>query len=225
MAESGRVAGSAPADPDPESGQTRPESGGVGLVNQSRLSRGWVGVPPPESGRQGPTRLRVGRLGAESADSAIHDEHNYTTINRNHFSLPFSHIPACSSLRQRHFCNCSTESLRWPAVGKYKVDVESFESLALPELQVKEDTELFIIDEVGKMELYSSSFFPAVLRVLESGIPLLASIPIPKAGRDIPAVARLRNHPGAAVYLLNPGNRDAIKEQVYSQLVNLLPKH
>ncbi|MQL95212.1 hypothetical protein Taro_027875 [Colocasia esculenta] len=31
MAESGRVAGSAPADPDPESGQTRPESGGVGL--------------------------------------------------------------------------------------------------------------------------------------------------------------------------------------------------
>ncbi|MQL75098.1 hypothetical protein Taro_007476 [Colocasia esculenta] len=57
--ESGRVAGSAPADPDPESGQTRPESGGVGLSR-------------PESGRQGPTRLRVGRLGAESADSAIH---------------------------------------------------------------------------------------------------------------------------------------------------------
>ncbi|KAM1047479.1 hypothetical protein TB2_026330 [Malus domestica] len=27
-------------------------------------------------------------------------------------------------------------SLRWPTVGKYKVDVESFESLALPELQV-----------------------------------------------------------------------------------------
>ncbi|MQL94040.1 hypothetical protein Taro_026692 [Colocasia esculenta] len=76
MAESGRVAGSAPADPDPESGQTRPESGRVGTVN----CRGWVGgtlpwvgrCPPPESGRQGPTRLRVGRLRSESADSAIH---------------------------------------------------------------------------------------------------------------------------------------------------------
>jgi len=30
----------------------------------------------------------------------------------------------------------SPESLRWPNVGKYKVDVASFESLALPELQV-----------------------------------------------------------------------------------------
>lgn len=54
-------------------------------------------------------------------------------------------------------------------------------------LQIKEDTDLFIIDEVGKMELFSSSFFPAVLKVLESNIPLLASIPIPKFGRDIPA--------------------------------------
>ncbi|XP_024641065.1 cancer-related nucleoside-triphosphatase homolog isoform X2 [Medicago truncatula] len=81
----------------------------------------------------------------------------------------------------------SQESHRWPNVGKYKVDVASFESLALLELQVREDTDLFIIDEVGKMELYSSSFFPAVLKVLESNIPILASIPVPKFGRDIPA--------------------------------------
>ncbi|KAL5984330.1 hypothetical protein ACLOJK_018434 [Asimina triloba] len=80
----------------------------------------------------------------------------------------------------------SAESLRWPAVGKYKVDIASFESLALPELQIKEDTDLFIIDEVGKMELFSSSFFPAVLKILESNIPLLATIPIPRFGRDIP---------------------------------------
>lgn len=53
--------------------------------------------------------------------------------------------------------------------------------------QVKKDTDLFIIDEVGKMELFSSSFFPAVLRILESNVPVLASIPILKIGRDIPA--------------------------------------
>ncbi|KAL1315953.1 uncharacterized protein LOC107487404 [Arachis duranensis] len=117
------------------------------------------------------------------------------------------------------------ESCRWPSVGKYKVDVASFESLALPELQVREDSDLFIIDEVGKMELYSSSFFPAVLKVLESNIPVLASIPIPKFGRDIPAVARLRNHPGAACYTLSLNNRDAVREQIRSQLEDLLIKH
>ncbi|GJN30186.1 hypothetical protein PR202_gb18474 [Eleusine coracana subsp. coracana] len=55
----------------------------------------------------------------------------------------------------------SPESVRWPTVGKYKVDV------------VKEETDLFIIDEVGKMELFSSAFFPAVMRVIESNIPVL----------------------------------------------------
>ncbi|KAF3627992.1 putative HMG1/2-like protein-like [Capsicum annuum] len=85
------------------------------------------------------------------------------------------------------------QSLRWPTVGRYRVDVASFESLALPELQVKEDTDLFIIDEVGKMELFSSSFFPAVLKVLQSNIPLLATIPITKAGRDIPGGICLRD--------------------------------
>ncbi|KAL8549961.1 hypothetical protein ACS0TY_008695 [Phlomoides rotata] len=116
----------------------------------------------------------------------------------------------------------SLESRRWPNVGRFKVDVSSFESLALPELQVNEDTDLFIIDEVGKMELFSSSFFPAVLRVLESKIPLLGTVPIPKFGREIPEVARLKNHPGATVYTLNTSSRDAMKEQIYSNLVELL---
>ncbi|XP_042040517.1 cancer-related nucleoside-triphosphatase homolog isoform X1 [Salvia splendens] len=119
----------------------------------------------------------------------------------------------------------SRESHKWPNVGRYKVDVSSFESLALPELEVKEDTDLFIIDEVGKMELFSASFFPAVLRVLESNIPLLATVPVPKSGRDIPGVARLKNHPGATIYTLNTSNRDAMKEQIYSNLVGLLQNH
>ncbi|KAK9082253.1 hypothetical protein Syun_031605 [Stephania yunnanensis] len=118
----------------------------------------------------------------------------------------------------------SPESLRWPSVGKYRVDVASFESLVMPELQVKDDTDLFVIDEVGKMELFSSSFFPAVLNVLNSNIPLLATVPIPKFGRDIPGVARLKNHPGAALFTLNKNNRDSVKEQIYSQISELLHK-
>ncbi|RVW85723.1 Cancer-related nucleoside-triphosphatase-like [Vitis vinifera] len=136
----------------------------------------------------------------------------------------------------------SPESLRWPSVGKYRVDIASFEALALPELQVKEDTDLFIIDEVGKMELFSSSFFPAVLRVLESNIPVWppsqfqnsAEIYLEKSPhllcplhsiRQRMEVARLRNHPGATIFTLNTGNRDFVKEQIYSQLRDLLQKH
>ncbi|MQM10668.1 hypothetical protein Taro_043563 [Colocasia esculenta] len=53
----------------------------VGQVNKGILKpcpkrilklHGWVVVPPPKSGRQGPTRLRVGRLRPDSADFAIY---------------------------------------------------------------------------------------------------------------------------------------------------------
>lgn len=119
----------------------------------------------------------------------------------------------------------SPESLKWPTVGRYRVDVASFESLALSQLQMREDTSLFIIDEVGKMEMFSSSFFPAVLRILESNVPVLASIPLPRFGRDIPGVARLRNHPGATIYTLSTSNRDGIKDQILSELAGVLRKH
>ncbi|KAG9135762.1 hypothetical protein Leryth_002484 [Lithospermum erythrorhizon] len=118
----------------------------------------------------------------------------------------------------------SSESHRWPTVGRFRVDVSSFESLALPELQIKEDTDLFVIDEIGKMEMYSASFFPAVLRILKSNIPLLASIPIPKSGRDIPGVARMRNHPGAVIFTLNKETRDSMREQIYSRLTHLFQR-
>lgn len=39
----------------------------------------------------------------------------------------------------------SSESRRWPSVGKYKVDIASFESLALPELQVSRVSLLLFI--------------------------------------------------------------------------------
>ncbi|CAO2826854.1 unnamed protein product [Amaranthus hypochondriacus] len=119
----------------------------------------------------------------------------------------------------------SPDSQRWPTVGRYRVDVASFETVALPELEIKDDTDLFVIDEVGKMELYSSSFLPAVIRLLNTNVPLLATIPIAKYGRDIPGVARLRNHPGATIYTLYPHNRDLYRERVYSHVVDLLRKH
>ncbi|VAI10221.1 unnamed protein product [Triticum turgidum subsp. durum] len=94
----------------------------------------------------------------------------------------------------------------------------------IQDFKVKEDTDLFIIDEVGKMELFSPAFFPAVMRVMESNIPVLATIPLPRYGRDIPGVARLRNHPGADVFTLNTGNRDTMRESIYNQLSRLMQK-
>jgi nucleoside-triphosphatase len=53
-------------------------------------------------------------------------------------------------------------------VAKYGVSVENFEEVALEEMK-KERKKLIIIDEIGKMELFSKKFKEELLQLLEQG--------------------------------------------------------
>jgi nucleoside-triphosphatase len=61
-----------------------------------------------------------------------------------------------------------------PKVGRYGVDLAAFEDIAVPALQ--RSAEVFVIDELGKMELASNSFVTAVDQVLASGKPVVATV-------------------------------------------------
>lgn len=62
-------------------------------------------------------------------------------------------------------------------VGRYGVDVAQFERVVLPELAKEPETvDLFIIDEIGRMECFSKAFMNAVRNILDSPAPLLATI-------------------------------------------------
>ena len=88
-----------------------------------------------------------------------------------------------------------------PTVGKYSVDLASFESTALPTLVISPDTPtssrkttVIVIDEIGKMELFSKSFSSAVRNVFRlEGVVILATIPIAR-GKPLPLVEELRKN-------------------------------
>jgi nucleoside-triphosphatase THEP1 len=62
-------------------------------------------------------------------------------------------------------------------VGKYNVFVEEFDRYLENSLSLEEKTvDLIIIDEIGKMELYSRKFQSFINRVFSSSIPILATI-------------------------------------------------
>ena len=62
-------------------------------------------------------------------------------------------------------------------VGRYGVDIESFEKIALPELEKAINSKSpLIIDEIGKMELFSDRFRELIIEALKSEIPFLATI-------------------------------------------------
>jgi len=61
-------------------------------------------------------------------------------------------------------------------VGTYGVDVAAFEREIVPALEAGRPMDLFVVDEIGKMECFSPAFRAAVLRLLEDPRPLLGTI-------------------------------------------------
>jgi nucleoside-triphosphatase len=63
-----------------------------------------------------------------------------------------------------------------PRVGRYGVDVASFEELAIPALARTEEDCVTVIDELGKMELASPAFRDAVSALLERQVAVVATV-------------------------------------------------
>ena len=62
-------------------------------------------------------------------------------------------------------------------VGRYGVNVEGLERVGVPALhQAARQCDLIVIDEIGKMELFSPRFREAVLQVIDGGKRVLGTI-------------------------------------------------
>jgi nucleoside-triphosphatase len=62
-------------------------------------------------------------------------------------------------------------------VSKYGVDIDSLDKVGVSALnQAVQECDLVIVDEIGKMELFSTKFREAVQRIISSGKRLLGTI-------------------------------------------------
>jgi nucleoside-triphosphatase len=66
-------------------------------------------------------------------------------------------------------------------VGKYGVDVAGFEVLVLPLLNLR-GVQVYVIDEIGRMECFSRQFCRKVTALLDSDIPVFGSIALKGKG-------------------------------------------
>jgi nucleoside-triphosphatase len=63
-----------------------------------------------------------------------------------------------------------------PRVGKYGVDIEAFERVALPAVESPPQAGVVLIDELGKMELASEPFRAAVSRLFDAAVDVVATV-------------------------------------------------
>jgi nucleoside-triphosphatase len=101
-----------------------------------------------------------------------------------------------------------------PRVGKYGVDLEAFERIALPAL-VPPAGGVTIVDELGKMELASARFRDAVTGLLDTDAPLVATV---HAFRH-PFTDELKRRPGVELVRLTRANRDDLPDALAARLV------
>ncbi|KAI1894642.1 hypothetical protein AGOR_G00117860 [Albula goreensis] len=113
---------------------------------------------------------------------------------------------------------------REPRVGQYVVDLPSFENLALPLFRNVGlgagggKRAVFVIDEIGKMELFSQAFVRAVRQALDSSAcSILGTIPIPK-GKPLGLVEEVRNRSDVKVFNVTKDNRDTILQDIMAAL-------
>ncbi len=99
-------------------------------------------------------------------------------------------------------------------VGRYGVNLESFERLALPEL-ARRDVDLLVIDEIGKMECASARFRRAVEDALDAPVNVLATLGI---GR-LPFFQALRERPDVELITVTERNCDALLVELCSRFV------
>lgn len=106
-----------------------------------------------------------------------------------------------------------------PRVGRYGVDLEAFERVALPALQ-PEPGVVVALDELGKMELASTAFRDSVAGLFDRGVPLMATVhtfrhPFTDALKARRDVVRLS---------LNRANRDTLVDAVVERLIPSAPR-
>lgn len=101
-------------------------------------------------------------------------------------------------------------------VGRYGVDVEALERVGVPAVRAAVQRGwLVVIDEIGKMELYSEAFKAAVLEALDSPAPVLATITQSRH----PWAERVKRRSDVYLIEVTRGNRDTLVEELVRRLM------
>lgn len=101
-------------------------------------------------------------------------------------------------------------------VGRYGVDIALFEQLAIPALeQALQTKELVVIDEIGKMELFSRGFQEMVLRILDQEERHLLGVIHQGRGAFEAAVKRKRD---VEIMTVSQANRNELPALIRARL-------
>lgn len=100
------------------------------------------------------------------------------------------------------------------SVGKYGVDVAAIDRFADTDLAIAEDIDVYLVDEIGKMECLATRFVSRMEALLRSDKTLIATVG--KKGSGL--IETVKHWPGSLLWEITHDNRDALVTQVSAWL-------
>jgi len=102
-------------------------------------------------------------------------------------------------------------------VGKYGVDLGTFEGIGVRAVEdAIKDADLIVIDEIGKMELFSRRFQESVVRALDGPKPVLGTI----IHRPHLFADTIKQRPDVEIIRVTLENRASLTGRIKKELVN-----
>jgi nucleoside-triphosphatase len=99
-------------------------------------------------------------------------------------------------------------------VGKYKVDIESFENFLNSIPFFDPSTRLIIIDEIGKMECLSDQFKNLLKKIFDSGKLVIATIALKGSG----LITEIKERDDIKLFEITKHNRDSLLLEILGHL-------
>jgi len=95
-------------------------------------------------------------------------------------------------------------------VGRYGVDLQSVDHLAVESIKIRDGNHLIVMDEIGKMECFSSLFCRTVETALDSPNPVLGTVAV--RGSDF--IRKVRGRPDIDLVEVTLENRDRLPREL-----------
>jgi len=100
-------------------------------------------------------------------------------------------------------------------VNKYGVNIDAFEKVGIPAMErALKSADLILIDEIGRMEMFSPKFCDMLRKVFESEKPLLATI----KRVDCELTKELKKRKDVIIFVVTVNNRDQISYEITKEL-------
>ena len=99
-------------------------------------------------------------------------------------------------------------------VGRYGVDLEALDQVVAEALAVNDETQVYLVDEIGKMECFSQEFRSSMTTLLDGGRTVVATIARHGSG----FIAEVKRRSDVELWEANRDNREEMPDRIHAWL-------